>query len=130
MIGTRLFRAAAILAVLVPAAAKAACKPADATLAGVYQLRGVMETGSVLRLAADGRFGYMLTYGAYDEVARGCWRREAGAIVLTASEIKKNAPMGPSFKRQLRLSLNAKGELVRQMSPRHTGRYVRVRKAR
>lgn len=113
---------------LLPARANAACRKTDASLAGVYELRGVMETGSILRLASDGRFGYMLTYGAYDEIARGCWRRDGDIVIITPEEIKKNAPMGPSFKGQLRLRMGPKGALMRSMGPRHTGRYVRVRK--
>jgi hypothetical protein len=52
----------------------AACKPADPSLAGHYYLRGVMEVGSELLLHADGRFEYMLAYGALDELASGAGR--------------------------------------------------------
>lgn len=106
------------------------CKPSDASLAGIYQLRGVMETGSTILLAPDGRFRYKLTYGAYDEIAEGCWQKLSREVILTASSIKKNASMGPSFKNRLRLSVNDRGELVRRMGPRQTGRYVRVRRWR
>jgi hypothetical protein len=58
-----------LLAALSMSGARAAgCAPADASLAGHYWLRGVKEVGSELELRADGRFTYMLAYGALDEL--------------------------------------------------------------
>jgi hypothetical protein len=51
-------------------------------VAGHYVLQGIHEVGSELMLHPDGRFEYMLAYGAYDEYARGNWKLEAGKVVL------------------------------------------------
>ncbi|QEL54887.1 ankyrin repeat domain-containing protein [Chromobacterium paludis] len=48
-------------------------RAAMAKLAGDYYLRGVREVGSQIRLGADGRFAFMLSYGAVDQVAQGQW---------------------------------------------------------
>ena len=57
-------------------ASAAECQRADASLAGHYYMRGVMEVGSELQLKANGEFEYILAYGALDEYATGCWSRE------------------------------------------------------
>lgn len=54
----------------------------QAAVAGTYCLQGVMEVGSCLRLAPDGKYEYFLSYGAYDETSEGTWRQEGGDIVL------------------------------------------------
>ena len=64
------------------------CAPADATLAGHYYLSGVMEVGSELRLPPNGRFDYMLAYGALDELASGCWSRDGEIVTLVASKFE------------------------------------------
>ena len=108
------------------ATASAACKPADASMAGAYYMRGVMEMGPIIALAPDGRFRYMLSYGAYDERAEGCWQRRGNVVTLTPTKML-TGPGGKKFKR-LDLRHNANGELLRTFSPRHTGRYVRGRR--
>lgn len=119
---------AALLALFVTAAPllAAPCEKADAGLAGRYQLTGVMETGSIIVLAADGRFGYMLTVGAYDEVAEGCWRRDGGSVLLEPTKILANDG-APSFKR-LKLDIDASGGLVRYHQGKKYGVYERLRK--
>ncbi|MBN9662772.1 MAG: hypothetical protein J0H49_31530 [Acidobacteria bacterium] len=62
-------------------------------LAGHYVLRGAHEVGSELLLKADGRFEYMLAYGAADYSAKGSWRRQEGAVVLNTQ-----APDLPAFR--------------------------------
>lgn len=57
------------------------CGPADPALAGHYVLDGD-EVGSELLLRTDGRFEYLLAYGASDARAHGCWRRQDGQVVL------------------------------------------------
>jgi hypothetical protein len=64
-----------------PAASAARCGPADPALAGHYYLDGE-EIGSELLLRADGRFEYLLAYGAADARAQGCWRRSDRQVVL------------------------------------------------
>ncbi len=120
-----LLASAALLLFQAPVLA-APCKPADEALAGVYQLSGVRETGSVIRLAPDGRFGYMLTVGAFDEIAAGCWRRSGTAIDLVPNKIQANDG-NPTFK-TLQLRVNAKGGLVRTYKGRPYGVYERIRK--
>ncbi len=104
----------------------AACDRQDASLAGLYELQGVMETGSAIGLAADGRFQYMLTVGAFDEVAEGCWHRTGQNIVLVPTKIQANDG-NPTFKR-LTLALDRKGGLVRFHQGQRVGSYVRIRK--
>ncbi|MGE3643491.1 MAG: hypothetical protein AB7F96_06530 [Beijerinckiaceae bacterium] len=112
---------------LVQSAAHAAsCKPADPALAGRYSMRGVMETGSMIALNADGRFAYMLSYGAYDEVAEGCWQKTARGVVLLSST--KRTSFGVKPFPQMDLPRNGSGGLVRRFDARHTGIYVRSRR--
>ena len=60
---------ASLLSLSIPAVA------ADqAALAGHYYLQGVTEVGSELLLKKDGRFEWMLSYGAVDQQASGDWR--------------------------------------------------------
>jgi hypothetical protein len=103
--------------------ALAACKSADRQLSGRYQLQGVREVGSLIQLLPDGRFGYMMTYGAYDEVARGCWQKRAGTVVLTPTQMR-TGPGGKKFQ-NLTLRISRPGVLLRQLGPRQMGRYVR-----
>ena len=56
---------------------------ADA-LAGEYAAR-IQEMASGLMLRADNTFEYYLTYGAADYSAKGSWRRDNDAVVLTSS---------------------------------------------
>jgi hypothetical protein len=70
-----------------------AAKPApvaaesQAALVGEYRLDGVMETGSGLRLNADGTFDWFFTYGALDLGARGKWRRAGDGVDLVVDEM-------------------------------------------
>ena len=63
--------AAILLAALVVAVgtvrplAAATCAKTVPDMAGLYQLQNVRETGSMIALAPDGRFRYMLTVGAH-----------------------------------------------------------------
>jgi len=54
-------------------------------VAGHYVLSGVMEVGSELMLKPDGNFEFMLAYGAADYWAKGTWRRDGNAVVLTST---------------------------------------------
>ncbi len=51
-------------------------------VAGHYVLHGVMEVGSELLLKPDGKFEFMLAYGAADYWAKGTWLRDGDAVVL------------------------------------------------
>jgi hypothetical protein len=109
---------------LVSTISAAACPPSDASLAGFYVLRGVMEVGSEMRLRADGRFDYMLAYGALDELAAGCWSRKGNVVTLAASKFE--ASMEDPFKfRRLQLEVTPAGELVRRFDVEHVGKYER-----
>ena len=67
----------------------ALCSAAD--MSGHYVLRGVMEVGSEMLLRPDGTFAYMLAYGAADYHARGRWKQEGNAVVLT-SDVRELPP--------------------------------------
>ena len=72
--------------------APAAAEGNDA-LVGHYYLSGVHEVGSELLLRADGRFEWMLAYGAVDNAATGRWTRQSKTIVLTADRLEKGKPL-------------------------------------
>ncbi|MFN7177181.1 MAG: hypothetical protein ACK4MX_09880 [Thermaurantiacus sp.] len=60
-------------------------------MAGVYHLEGVREAAGTIELTADGRFLYVLSYGALDERSAGIWRRE-GLRLLLRTEPKPRLP--------------------------------------
>jgi hypothetical protein len=60
-------------------------------MAGHYVLHGVMEVGSELLLKPDGKFEFMLAYGAADYWAKGTWSRDGNAVVLHSAG-KEEAP--------------------------------------
>jgi hypothetical protein len=100
------------------------CAPADATLAGHYYLHGVMEVGSELLLLPNGRFDYMLAYGALDELASGCWSREGGSVTLVASKFETSMEDEGKFDR-LELKILPGGKLERRFDAGHVGKYSR-----
>jgi hypothetical protein len=51
-------------------------------LAGSYVLHGQMEMGSQLLLKPDGKFEFMLAYGAADYWAKGTWKRDGNTVIL------------------------------------------------
>jgi hypothetical protein len=126
---SRRFAAVAALALaLLPLGATwvraAGCAPADPSLAGHYYLRGVMEVGSELLLTPDGRFQYMLAYGALDELASGCWMRNGGVVTLHASKFETSMADPGKFNR-LDLTIASGGKLMRRFDPEHVGAYSR-----
>jgi len=100
------------------------CSSADASLAGHYWLRGVMEVGSELELKADGRFAYMLAYGALDELASGCWTRNGGVVTLHVTKFA-NSMRDPMRFERLELTITPGGELKRRFDPERVGAYSR-----
>jgi len=119
------FAAALTLAAVSMSGARAAgCAPADASLAGHYWLRGVMEVGSELELRADGRFAYMLAYGALDELASGCWSRKGGVVTLHAAKFETSMEDPMKFER-LELTVAPDGKLTRRFDAEHVGDYSR-----
>jgi hypothetical protein len=62
------------------------------TPAGDYYLQGVREVGSQIRLSANGKFEYFLSYGSEDQSVSGRWRKEGKFIVLEAAPLPE-----PSF---------------------------------
>ncbi|HSQ96258.1 MAG TPA: hypothetical protein VLM18_09235 [Croceibacterium sp.] len=78
--------ALAALACSRPALAEA--RPAD--LVGTYN-GSQMEVGTGLRLEANGRYEYYLSYGALDEMSEGTWAADGDAIVLTSDKYKPPA---------------------------------------
>ncbi len=65
----------------------------DQSMAGTYYLSGVMETGSVLNLTADGRFSWSMSYGAVDQTAEGRWGRAGDIITLATDEPSADKPI-------------------------------------
>jgi len=119
------FAAALLLALVSTSGARAAgCAPADASLAGHYYLHGVMEVGSELELKRDGRFAYMLAYGALDELASGCWSRKGGVVTLHAAKFE-NSMEDPMKFRELELTVAPGGKLTRRFDAEHAGDYSR-----
>jgi hypothetical protein len=102
----------------------AGCAPADPTLAGHYEMHGVTEVGSELLLKADGRFQYMLAYGALDELASGCWARHGGMVTLYADKFEASMEDPIKFNR-LDLSIASGGKLIRRFDAGHVGAYAR-----
>lgn len=66
----------------------------QAALAGHYYLQGVTEVGSELLLKKDGRFEWMLSYGAVDQQASGDWRVAGDAVTLVSG----NGGKEPQFR--------------------------------
>lgn len=112
------------LALATPLFAK--CKPVEPALAGGYELQNVREVGSLIHLAPDGQFQYMLTYGAYDEVAEGCWQSDGKTVTLTVRRMRVNH--GNTKFRKKVLSVDPKGGLVRWEDGQRVGTYVRVKR--
>lgn len=124
----KLAAVAALVLGLIPLEARsvgaAGCAPADPTLAGHYEMHGVMEVGSELQLKADGRFQYMLAYGALDELASGCWARHSGVVTLYADKFEASMEDPLKFNR-LDLSITSGGKLIRRFDAGHVGAYAR-----
>lgn len=93
-------------------------------LVGHYYMRGVMEVDSELQLQANGKFEYMLAYGALDELASGCWSREGQTVTLVVSKFEANAEDPMKFQR-LELEVKPGGKLVRRFDGGHNGAYSR-----
>ena len=45
------------------------------------------RSAAELLLKADGRFEYMLAYGALDELASGCWTRNGRVVTVNAQKL-------------------------------------------
>ena len=58
---------------------------AKRTLVGHYYLQSVRETGSELLLRPDGRFEWMMSYGAVDQFAQGHWQAKGNTVTLTST---------------------------------------------
>jgi hypothetical protein len=88
------------LAMAVAAPARAApCPAVDPALAGFYLLEGAMEVGSQLVLRPDGRFDYMLAYGAIDQIGSGCWSVSGSTLALRVKGRKIPAQASPVDRR-------------------------------
>jgi len=74
------------LACSVPIAAAQSAPSEPSALAGVYD-GGQMEMGVGLRLQPNGRFDYMLAYGALDESASGRWTSDRDTVYLTSDPV-------------------------------------------
>jgi len=79
---------AALLLTAVPASSLAgqSTQQTASALAGVYD-GSQMEMGVGLRLQPNGRFDYMLGYGALDESASGRWTSDRDHVYLTSDPV-------------------------------------------
>lgn len=102
------------------------CQPQGQKHAGLYELVDVMEMGSAIWLGKNGRFEYMLAYGAVDEVAVGCWSTSGGKIELVPAEMRVSQG-GNKFKRLL-LTIRPQKRLIRSFGGGHEGAYRLVRR--
>ncbi|MEX0345712.1 MAG: hypothetical protein AB3N20_12365 [Rhizobiaceae bacterium] len=118
--------AIAIGAMLVSPALAAKCDSQGSKHSGIYELQDVMEVGSLIWLSKDGRFQYMLAYGAVDEVAEGCWEKIDNKVVLTPT--KMQVSYGGRKFRRLELTVKSRGKLIRDFGRGHKGTYKRVRR--
>lgn len=99
------------------------CAPQNSAMAGLYTLSGVREVGSQILLRPQGVFQYMLAYGAVDEAAEGCWRRENDVVILRVNRMAVSKG-GQRFQ-TLRLTVLPDGGLQRAFSSQHKGVYRR-----
>ncbi|MBN8815080.1 MAG: hypothetical protein J0J06_06500 [Sphingomonas sp.] len=76
----------ALIAMMLPALVAAAADPHPAALIGTYD-GGQMEMAVGLRLKADGRFDYAMSYGALDEQAAGTWAADDRVVRLTSDRV-------------------------------------------
>jgi hypothetical protein len=71
--------------------------PAEAspakTLPGHYYLSDMREVGSELLLREDGRFKWMLSYGAVDQMAEGHWTIDGNRVTLIAEAPSASGPV-------------------------------------
>ncbi len=58
----------------------------SSAVAGHYYLSGMQEVGSELVLGADGRFQWMLAYGAMDFAAQGRWWRNGDCVGMAREQ--------------------------------------------
>jgi hypothetical protein len=65
---------------------------ADQEIAGIYQLTGVMETGSGLKISPDGDYSWWLSVGSLDLYSEGKWTRQGDEIILGPHQFNKNLP--------------------------------------
>jgi hypothetical protein len=104
--------------------ANSACRKGDPKLAGAYELQNIREVGSLIYLAADGRFGYMMTFGAVDEVAEGCWTGSRSRITLRPTRMQVTRG-GRKFRRLSLTRLN-NGSLERRFYDGSKAVYAKV----
>lgn len=68
------------------------CGKGDKSYVGSYEMRGVPEVGSQLRINRDGSFEFYLAYGANDQHGKGCWTQTDKLIALFPANSTKIAP--------------------------------------
>jgi hypothetical protein len=71
-------------------------------LAGKYILTGQREAASELELYANGKFEYVMIYGAVDEIASGTWHETETRVVLVIDKNKAGSD-APRLSEQLEL---------------------------
>ena len=74
---------------------------------GLYHLENVREVGSELALKPDGKFDFMLAYGAADYFATGTWKAQNGSVILNSTSQEDHPPF------QLKQSSTTKAAAIR-----------------
>jgi hypothetical protein len=67
----------------------------DSPIVGKYRLIGEREVVSEIELNADGRFLYVMSYGAHDEGAVGTWRSTDKQVVLEVDKSMQGQTLPP-----------------------------------
>lgn len=83
----------------------------DPDFAGHYYLSGIRETGSEMKLNADGSFAWYMAYGAVDQFAEGRWVRDGHFLVLHVP-LDKNKQQLPSAGKRYPWNATAEQGLV------------------
>lgn len=60
-------------------------QPLRENIVGDYQLRGVREVGSGIRLSADGTYRFVFMVGSVDEIDEGRWSLESSSVALKST---------------------------------------------
>lgn len=68
------------------------CGKGDKAYVGTYEMGGVPEVGSQLRINKDGSFEFYLAYGANDQHGKGCWTQTDRLIALFPGDKRRIAP--------------------------------------
>jgi hypothetical protein len=82
---------------------------------GHYYMSGIHEVGSELKLLADGRYEWFISYGATDNIREGTWGVEKEKIFLTPKNKKQSSifeTMTLNIEGDTLIGFNGDGKLI------------------